>query len=690
MAHPQVLTLNDISYEYPGSSTPLFEHISVTFPPGWTAVLGDNGIGKTTLMHIVLGRLKPDKGDIAPKPGSLISAYCPQRTDEAPENLEDFAIDWSPEALRIRESLGIGDDWAYRYDSLSGGEAKRLQLACALSLRPDLLILDEPTNHVDESTRLAIAEAMSSFSGIGIVVSHDVDLIEAVCSRCVAFERRHIAGRNVTAILEFAGGYSDMTAQVERRDRASSDAAASANKEAKRLRRIRAERFQQVQKADAIKRHGERIDPKDHDARNRRIGAKALSLDANPARQYAQLGGRLAAADERAASIATAAKRYDGQVWFDIEPSHRRELVHLPAGVIRYGSDKILTEPVVDRQAQLTRLRVVSQETGSTIASSAMAHPSASDSVMADAESSTSAIDDAADVTTDTADTTATSGTKVGFLSTSLPKTTGSEPESILQQLEQSQESPQIADGIALAAGAADSPRVGVAIPVLSVGPQDHIGVAGPNGGGKTTVVNAVLRSLVNRNRTDGRNEAIGPSADSSPSEANSQSGPDESSSQNQPNSQHDRNNRKTPSTQNIQNIHNIWSNVDEGNEVPYLMIAQNTTDDDAKRALAQLRELPSEVKSQVLSSYAQLNADPDRLSAGASPSPGELRKLLLCLGIARHPQLIIMDEPTNHLDLHSKQALAAALQAYPGALIVVSHERWFLRQVASTLWEVG
>jgi ATPase subunit of ABC transporter with duplicated ATPase domains len=129
---------------------------------------------------------------------------------------------------------------------------------------------------------------------------------------------------------------------------------------------------------------------------------------------------------------------------------------------------------------------------------------------------------------------------------------------------------------------------------------------------------------------------------------------------------------------------------VDEGNEVPYLMIAQNTTDDDAKRALAQLRELPSEVKSQVLSSYAQLNADPDRLSAGASPSPGELRKLLLCLGIARHPQLIIMDEPTNHLDLHSKQALAAALQAYPGALIVVSHERWFLRQVASTLWEVG
>jgi ATPase subunit of ABC transporter with duplicated ATPase domains len=670
MAHPQVLTLNDISYEYPNAPTPLFEHISVTFPSGWTAVLGNNGIGKTTLMHIVLGHLKPDKGNIAPKSGSLISAYCPQRTDEAPENLEDFAIDWSPETLRIREALGIGDDWAYRYDSLSGGEAKRLQLACALSLRPDLLILDEPTNHVDEPTRLAIAEALCSFSGIGIVVSHDVDLIEAVCSRCVAFERRHVGSRNVTAILEFAGGYSDMTIQVERRDRAAGDAAASANKEVKRLRRIRAERFQQVQKADAIKRHGERIDPKDHDARNRRIGAKALSLDANPARQYAQLGGRLAAADNRAANIATAAKRYDGQIWFDIEPSHRRELVHLHAGVIRYGSDTVTAKPDFEQCAALARLRVVSQETGSTMASPAMAHPSASDSVMADVESSTTAIDDAAD---DMADTAATSGAGVGFSSTSLPKTTGSESESTLQQLEQSQESSQIADGMAFAAGTADSPRVGVAIPVLSVGPQDHVGIAGPNGGGKTTIVNAVLKSLRNQNRTDGQNEATGPSTDSSVSDANSQGGLDESSRQNQPNGQYGQNNQASV-----------------GDDVPYLMIAQNTTDDDAKRALAQLRELPSEVKSQVLSSYAQLNADPDRLTAGTSPSPGELRKLLLCLGIAQHPQLIIMDEPTNHLDLHSKQALAAALQAYPGALIVVSHERWFLRQVASTLWEVG
>jgi ATPase subunit of ABC transporter with duplicated ATPase domains len=594
MAHPQVLTLNDISYEYPSAPTPLFEHISATFPPGWTAVLGDNGIGKTTLMQLVLGHLKPDKGDIAPKPGSRISAYCPQRTDEAPDNLEDFAIDWSPETLRIRESLKIGDDWAYRYASLSGGEAKRLQIACVLSLRPDLLILDEPTNHVDVPTRLAIAEAMRSFSGIGIVVSHDVDLIEAACSRCMAFERRHMEGRNITAILEFAGGYSDMIAQIERRNHADSDALTSAEKEAKRLRRIRAERFQQVQKANALKRHGDRIDPKDHDARNRRIGAKALSLDANPARQYAQLGGRLAAADERAAGIATAAKRYDGQIWFDIESSHHRELVHLPAGVIRYGSDTVTTKPDCEQHMALASLRIISQESAEM----------------------------------------------------------NSEPTVPKKKTPHGR--PNDGDGIAFAAVAADSPREGVTIPALSVGPRDHIGIAGPNGGGKTTVVNAVLRSLGYLNRIDGWNAENG---------------------------QND---------QSIQSAQQIWGTTGEGSEIPYLVIAQNTTDDDAKWALAQLATLTAAAKSQVLSSYAQLNADPDRLTSGASPSPGELRKLLLCLGIAHSPQLIIMDEPTNHLDLHSKQALAAALQAYPGALIVVSHEQWFLEQVASTRWEIG
>lgn len=77
--------------------------------------------------------------------------------------------------------------------------------------------------------------------------------------------------------------------------------------------------------------------------------------------------------------------------------------------------------------------------------------------------------------------------------------------------------------------------------------------------------------------------------------------------------------------------------------------------------------------RGDVLSAFAQLNVDPSRLLAGGNPSPGELRKLLLCLGLRDHPHLIVMDEPTNHLDLHSIQALAHALAGYPGALLLVS-----------------
>ena len=187
----QILTLTDISYCYPGAPEPLFEHLSATFAAGWAAVLGDNGIGKTTLAKLACGMLSPDSGTVSPNPCKMAVAYCPQRTDETPTNLDDFAADWTGETIAIRDALNIGDDWAYRYETLSGGEAKRLQIACALAGDPDVLVLDEPTNHVDGRTRQAITQAMRRFDGIGIVISHDVELIDATCSRCVMLERRH-------------------------------------------------------------------------------------------------------------------------------------------------------------------------------------------------------------------------------------------------------------------------------------------------------------------------------------------------------------------------------------------------------------------------------------------------------------------------------------------------------------------
>ncbi|MBT1172999.1 ABC-F family ATP-binding cassette domain-containing protein [Bifidobacterium sp. MA2] len=552
-----MLTLTGVTFTYPDAPEPLFADIDVSFPRGWSAVLGDNGIGKSTLMAIARGTLLPDGGTVAPDPKRLIVGYCPQDVTMAPANLDDFATDWSPEAIALRDALGLGDDWPYRYDTLSGGERKRMQIACALAGRPDVLILDEPTNHVDTGTRERIIAAMRRFRGIGIVVSHDVALIDATCDRCVVLSRRHVGSRNVTVADAYPGGYTRAARLIDARDAADASALDAARRETARLESVKARRFADVQRLDAAKRGGRRIDPKDHDARAA-LKYGRPTLGAATTRQYTQLDGRLDAARRRVEGLTTAAKRYDGDIWLDIEPSRRRELMRLEPGVIRFDG----------------RYEPADRSTGAVPESQTPYGGDATRPTGADVTSPAHTADlDAADLAR--ADV---SGDRISL-------------------------SPP-ADGI---------PATGLAIPTISIGPRDHVAVTGPNGTGKSTLLRAMLAHAA---------------------------------------------------------------------DVPRLVLAQNTTHVDAVRALERLRAMPSVDRSRVLGAYARLNADPGRLLADGEPSPGELRKLLLCLSLPGRPQLIVMDEPTNHLDLSSKEALARLLADYPGALVVASHDSWFLERV--------
>jgi ATPase subunit of ABC transporter with duplicated ATPase domains len=105
---------------------------------------------------------------------------------------------------------------------------------------------------------------------------------------------------------------------------------------------------------------------------------------------------------------------------------------------------------------------------------------------------------------------------------------------------------------------------------------------------------------------------------------------------------------------------------------------------------LRELRALPPVVRGRVLSLVAALGTDPDRLLASSDPSPGEARKLGLALGMGRHAWALVLDEPTNHLDLPTVERLEAAIAAYPGAVLLVSHDEAFAARCTSSRWRVG
>jgi ATPase subunit of ABC transporter with duplicated ATPase domains len=80
---------------------------------------------------------------------------------------------------------------------------------------------------------------------------------------------------------------------------------------------------------------------------------------------------------------------------------------------------------------------------------------------------------------------------------------------------------------------------------------------------------------------------------------------------------------------------------------------------------------------------------DPDRLLASAQPSPGEARKLALASALGRAAWLLVLDEPENHLDLASIERVEAALEAYGGAVVVVTHDEAMGRRVGRRVWRV-
>ncbi len=200
----------------------LIEDLNFKLPPGGiVGVIGANGAGKSTLFNMIVGEEKPDAGEI--RLGETVQlAYVDQSRDalepgktvwEAISGGEDMISVGRrevPSRAYVSSFNFKGPDQQKRVETLSGGERNRVHLARLLKSGGNVLLLDEPTNDLDVDTLRALEDALVSFAGCVVVISHDRWFLDRIATHILAFE-------GDSHVEWFEGNYQDYEADRRRR-----------------------------------------------------------------------------------------------------------------------------------------------------------------------------------------------------------------------------------------------------------------------------------------------------------------------------------------------------------------------------------------------------------------------------------------------------------------------------------------
>ncbi|HEY5524389.1 MAG TPA: ABC-F family ATP-binding cassette domain-containing protein [Clostridium sp.] len=186
----------------------LFSNISLDLKRGEKiALIGDNGRGKTTLFNIIMNKIKPDSGVKSLGVNVNVGYYDQEQSNlSVDKTIIDEVWDDFPELTtsKLRGALGsflfTGDDVFKTMDKLSGGEKCRINLLKLMLSKSNLLLLDEPTNHLDIMSREALENAILSYDGTLIVISHDRYFLNKVINRIIELKE--------DGLSEYLGNYS--------------------------------------------------------------------------------------------------------------------------------------------------------------------------------------------------------------------------------------------------------------------------------------------------------------------------------------------------------------------------------------------------------------------------------------------------------------------------------------------------